>query len=87
MLADLSSYGAQALMFPSVVDNRELFIEFSKKYFRIKEPDSIEILQTAMDRFISVAQEFNVIEEIPFSTETFYQLKKFQFETKKSCFS
>lgn len=86
LLADLSSYGAQALMFPSVVDNRELFIEFSKKYFRIKEPDSIEIIQTAMDRFISVAQEFNVIEEIPFSTETFYQLKKFQFETKNPVF-
>ncbi|WP_353684258.1 sigma 54-interacting transcriptional regulator [Thermodesulfovibrio sp. 3907-1M] len=87
LLSDLSAYGAQALMFPSVIDNRELFLELAKRYFRIKESDSLEILQSAMDRFISIAQEFNVIEEIQFSTETVYELKKFKFETKNPVFA
>jgi len=87
LLSDLSAYGAQALMFPSVVDNRELFLELAKRYFRVKESDSLEILQNAMDKFLSIAQEFNVLEEIPFSTEAFYQLRKFKFETKNAVFA
>lgn len=87
LIADLVTYGTQALLFPSVVDNRELFLELSKRYFRIKETDSLEILQNAMDRFLSVAQEFNVAEEIRFSTETIYQFRKFRFETKNKVFA
>lgn len=87
LLSDVSTYGAQALMFPSVVDNRELFLELAKRYFKVKESDSLEILQNAMDRFLSVAQEFNILEEIRFSTETVYQLKNFKFETKNPVFS
>ncbi|MDI6714750.1 MAG: sigma 54-interacting transcriptional regulator [Thermodesulfovibrio sp.] len=87
LLSDLSAYGAQALMFPSVVDNRELFLELSKRYFRIKESDSTEILQNAMDRFLLIAKDFDVLEEVRFSTETFYKLKKFKFETKNPIFS
>ncbi|MCS7215741.1 MAG: sigma 54-interacting transcriptional regulator [Thermodesulfovibrio sp.] len=87
LLSDLSSYGAQALLFPSVVDNREIFLELAKRYFRIKEYDSMEILQNAMDRFIAIAQEFNVLEEVPLSTEKFYQLRKFRFETKNPVFA
>ncbi|MGC8796745.1 sigma 54-interacting transcriptional regulator [Thermodesulfovibrio sp.] len=87
LLADLSAYGAQALMFPSVVDNRELFLELAKRYFRIKESDSLEILQSVMDRFLSIAKEFNVMEELQFSTETFYQLKQFRFESKNAVFA
>lgn len=87
LLSDLSAYGTQALMFPSVVDNRELFLELSKRYFRIKESDSMEILQNAMDRFLLIAKDFNVLEEIRFSTETFYSLKKFKFETKSVVFA
>ncbi len=84
LIADLSAYGAQALMFPSVVDNRELFLELSKRYFRIKEADSLEILQNAMDRFISIATEFGVLQEIQFSTESLYTFRKFKFESKNS---
>ncbi|MCS7164457.1 MAG: sigma 54-interacting transcriptional regulator [Thermodesulfovibrio sp.] len=87
LLSDLSSYGAQALLFPSVVDNRELFLELAKRYFRIKEYDSMEILQNAMDRFISISKEFNILEEIQLSTERFYELRKFRFETKNPVFA
>lgn len=87
LLSDLSAYGAQALMFPSVVDNRELFLELSKRYFGIKETDSLDILQVAMDRFINICKEFEVYEEIKFSTEEFYQFKKFQFKSKNPLFS
>lgn len=87
LFSDLSTYGAQALMFPSVVDNRELFFELSKRYFKIKESVSLEILQNAMDRFLSVAKELNILEEIRFSTETVYQLRKFKFETKNPVFA
>ncbi|MCX7988229.1 MAG: sigma 54-interacting transcriptional regulator [Thermodesulfovibrio sp.] len=87
LLSDLSAYGAQALMFPSVVDNRELFLELSKRYFSIKESDSIDILQNAMDRFIGICKTFDIIDEIKFSTEDFYQFKKFQFKSKSPVFS
>ncbi len=87
LLADLSTYGAQALMFPSVVDNRELFLELAKRYFRIKEADSTEILQNAMDRVISVANEFDVGEEIQFSAENVFHLKKFKFDSKNPVFA
>lgn len=87
LLSDLASYGAQALMFPSVVDNQELFLELGKRYFRVKESDSLEILQNAMDRFLSIAKEFNILEEIQLSTEKVYQLRKFRFETKNPVFA
>lgn len=87
LLSDLSSYGAQALMFPSIIDNRELFLELAKRYFRVKESDSLEILQNAMDRFISIVQEFNIFEEIQFSIERVYQLRKFKFETRNPVFA
>lgn len=87
LLSDLSAYGAQSLMFPSVVDNKELFLELSKRYFSIKETDAFDILQTAMDRFISICKTFEVDEEIKFSTEEFYQFRKFQFRSKNNIFS
>lgn len=87
LISDLSTYGAQALMFPSVIDNRELFLELAKRYFRIKESDSLEFLQNAMDRFISISKEFNIVDYIQFSTESVYELKKFKFETKNSNFA
>ncbi len=87
LLSDLSAYGAQCLMFPSVVDNKELFLELSKRYFSIKETDAFDILQTAMDRFISICKTFEVDEEIKFSTEEFYRFKKFQFISKNNIFS
>ncbi len=87
LLSDLSAYGAQALMFPSVIDNKELFLELSKRYFSIKETDAFDILQTAMDRFINIGKAFEVVEEIKFSTEEFYQFTKFQFRSKNNIFS
>lgn len=87
LLADVSTYGAQALMFPSVFDNRELFLELAKKYFRIKESDSLEILQNAMDRLLDIAREFNVFEEIQLSTEKVFKLRKFKFESKNPVFA
>lgn len=87
LLSDLSAYGAQALMFPSVIENQELFLELAKRYFSIKETDSLDILQTAMDRFINICKIFEVIEEIKFSTEEFYKFKKFQFISKNNIFS
>jgi len=36
LLADVSTYGAQALMFPSVFDNRELFLELAKNILELK---------------------------------------------------
>lgn len=86
LLSDLSAYGAQALMFPSVVDNKELFLELSKRYFRVKESDSLEILQISMDRFLQIAEHFNITEEIQFSADRFYELRKFKFETKNPVF-
>lgn len=87
IMSDISAYGAKVLMFPSVVDNRELYLELAKRYYRIKESDALEALVNAMDRFLSVAEEFNVKEEIQFSTETVYPLKKFKFETKNPVFA
>ncbi|WP_297213038.1 MULTISPECIES: sigma 54-interacting transcriptional regulator [Thermodesulfovibrio] len=87
LISDLATYGCQALMFPSVVDNRELFLELSKRYFRIKETDSLEFLQSAMDRFLAVAKELNVIEDIQFSTESVYVFRQFKFESKNSIFA
>ncbi|MEN2985375.1 MAG: sigma 54-interacting transcriptional regulator [Thermodesulfovibrionaceae bacterium] len=87
LLSDLSAYGAQALMFPSVIDNKELFLELSKRYFRVKESDSLEILQSSMDRFLKIAEQFNVTEEIRFSADRFYELRRFKFETKNSTFA
>uniref|UniRef100_A0A7C4EME5 HDOD domain-containing protein n=1 Tax=Thermodesulfovibrio aggregans TaxID=86166 RepID=A0A7C4EME5_9BACT len=87
ILSDIAAYGTRALMFPSVVDNRELYLELAKRYFRIKESDALEALVNAMDRFLSVAEEFNVKEEIQFSTETVYPLRKFRFETKNPVFA
>jgi hypothetical protein len=86
LLSDLATYGTQTLMFPSVVDNRELYLELAKRYFLIKESVAIEVLQNAMDNFIDIATQFKVVDEIRFSTETFYELKKFKFETKNSMF-
>ncbi len=87
LLADLAAYGAQALMFPSVIDNRELFLELSKRYFNIKESDSLLILESAMDRFIEVCKIFEIYDEIKFSTEDFYQFRKFQFKSENNLFS
>lgn len=87
LISDLSAYGAQALLFPSVVDNRELFLELSKRYFYIPENESLEILQNAMDRFIGVAEQFGVAEELRFSSETLYEMKRFKFKSKNPVFA
>lgn len=87
IMSDISAYGTKALMFPSVVDNRELYLELAKRYCRIKESDALEALMNAMDKFLSVAEEFNVKEEIQFSTETLYPLKNFKFKTKNPVFA
>ena len=87
LISDLSSYGAHFLMFPSVIENRELFLELAKKYFSIKETDSLETLQTAMDRFIDICKTFEIIDKIQLFTEDFYQFVKFQFKSKNKIFS
>lgn len=87
LISDLSAYGAQALLFPSVVDNRELFLELSKRYFLIPEREALEILQDAMDRFISICGDFGVAEELMFSSETIFEFRRFKFETKNPLFA
>lgn len=59
-LREIAEAGAQSLLFPMVVEARELFQELIKRHFRISETESEEILSSAVEKLESLCREFQV---------------------------
>ncbi|HMK43934.1 MAG TPA: sigma 54-interacting transcriptional regulator [Dissulfurispiraceae bacterium] len=59
-LRDVADAGAQSLLFPLVVEAREQFQELSKRFFKLSEKDTEELLSDVIASFESLCTEFKV---------------------------